>query len=113
MKKENIVKKNHEFSNIINSNNKFQNQYFIIYIKENRLSKTRFGISVGKKTGKAVIRNKIKRQIRNILDTQKKDYQNGFDCIIIIKKGVLVLQFKEIKQELIKVLIKSNVLRRR
>jgi ribonuclease P protein component len=113
MKKENIVRKNYEFSDIINNNNKFKNKYFIVYIKENELSKTRFGISVGKKIGKAVVRNKLKRQIKNILDMQKKDYQNNLDCIIIIKRDILNLKFEDIKKELIDVLIKSNVLRRR
>jgi ribonuclease P protein component len=114
LKKENIVRKNYEFSKIIEKNNKVQSKNFIIYIQENLLNKNRYGISVGKKIGNAVTRNKIKRQIRNIIDyLHKKEYQNSYDCIIIIKKGILGIEFNIIKEELTELLIKANILRRR
>jgi len=101
VKKCNIVKNNYEFNNIIKVGKCIKNNYFIIYYKNNDLEKYRFGISVGKKIGNAVIRNKYKRKIRSIIDNNKKYYQKNLDYIIIMRKACLDAEYKEIEQKCI------------
>ena len=60
MKKREIIKNKLEYTNIINNSKYTKNDYFIIYYRKNN-KYNRYGISVPKKTGKAVLRNKIKR----------------------------------------------------
>ena len=84
------VKKSREFSSIIHSGKFVKNNTYVIYYKDNNLDNYRFGISVSKKLGNAVHRNKYKRQLRFILDKYKKNYQNGTDYIIIIRKWYLI-----------------------
>ena len=67
MKKEYRVKKNEDFSRIIKRKQSMANRTFIIYYLKNDIGHARIGISVSKKLGKAVIRNKIKRQVRMIV----------------------------------------------
>jgi ribonuclease P protein component len=93
MKKINIVKKNKEYSEIIKLGKKVSNKYLIIYFTKNELDNYYFGFSVSKKLGNAVLRNKIKRQLKNILD--KKTYKKGFKCIIMIKKEFISKEFEE------------------
>ena len=52
-----------------------------------------FGLSVGKKIGNAVTRNKVKRQIRSMID--QIYFKNNFNCIIIVKKSYLNHTFNE------------------
>ena len=81
------VKKSSDFSYIIHNCSFVKNKSYVIYYnKESGLDCYRFGISVSKKLGKAVYRNKYKRQLRFIIDKYKKYYQNGYDYIIILKK---------------------------
>ena len=54
MKKLYIVKTKEEFNNLINKGYCSKNKYFVVYSKDNNLKYDRFGISVGKKIGKAV-----------------------------------------------------------
>lgn len=100
MKKKNIIKKETEFTDIIHHCPYKKNAYFVIYYRKNKTS-NRYGISVPKKTGKANIRNKIKRQIKNIIDKSEKRVHNSYDYVIIIRKRILDLNYQEIEQNLI------------
>jgi len=96
MKKKYIVKESKEFEKIIKKGICKKNRSFIIYNLKNNLKYNRYGISVGKKIGNAVIRNKYKRKIRHIIDNCKKNYVNNSDYIIILRKGALEKNFQEL-----------------
>ena len=99
MKKKEIIKKSNDYTKVINKNNKLKNKYYsLFYIKSDN---TLFGISIPKKIGNAVIRNKNKRQIKNIIDNNKNNIQNGYNYVIIIRKEILSLSYQEKEQELI------------
>ena len=93
MKKINILKNNRDFTRIIKGNKSFKYKDYIIYIERDTNDLYKFGISVSKKIGNAVVRNKLKRQI-------KKRYENSFNCIIILRKGILNKSFNEMSEEL-------------
>ena len=99
MNKYHTVKKNEDFSKAIHTGKYYKNKSYTIYIKDNGLNIYRFGISVSKKLGNAVHRNKYKRQLRSIIDKYKKYYQNGFDYIIIIRNGYINLSFEDKEKE--------------
>lgn len=104
MKKKNIVKENRDFSRIINCGKKCWNDTFSIYYDKNQYGDYRIGISVSKKIGNAVVRNKIKRQIRNICDKYKNIYQKDKDYIIIVRKNYINLNFSEIEKKYIELI---------
>ncbi len=99
MKKKYIVKKSSDFTKIIKYSKYFKGKGYVIYIKDNDLDYSRFGISVSNKTGNAVVRNRIKRQIRSIIDDYKKYYQKNIDYIIIVKNGFLDYSYQDIKAD--------------
>ena len=106
MKKVNIVKENKDFSRIINNGKKCWNDVFSIYYSMNDKENYRFGISVSKKIGNAVTRNKIKRQMRNIVDKYKNICPNNQDYIIIIRKNYINLTFYEVRDKYIELMKK-------
>ena len=105
MKKIDIIKSSDEFTEIINTGKSRKNKYYSIYYRSNN-EKNRFGITIPKKLGIAVLRNKTKRRVKNIIDKNKKSIQNGYDYVIIVKKGILELTYTEMEKELLN-LIKS------
>ena len=109
MKKKNVLKRNIDFDRIIKNNKAFRYKDYIIYIERQDFDGYHFGLSVGKKVGNAVIRNRIKRQLRSIID--EKNYQNGLNCIIIVKKGILEKSFFQMKQELFDAFKKLHILK--
>lgn len=101
MKKINIVKKNLEFNNIIEKGKKYQNETFYMYIMNNELGINRYGIAISKKIGNAVIRNRYKRQIKDIIDDLSIRNINK-DIIIIAKSNIKVCDYILIKNSLSK-----------
>lgn len=97
LKKINIVKNNYDFDRIIKNNKPFVYKHFLIY-KEEEKGLYHFGISVSKHITNAVGRNKIKRQIRDIMDDYS--FRDNFNCIIIVRKSIMNSNYQEMKNQL-------------
>lgn len=97
MKKKEIVKKSNDFEKIIKNGKCIRNKYFIIHYLDNNLEKDRYGISVSKKLGNAVFRNRYKRKIRSIIDNYKKNYINSKDYIIILRKEAINVKHQDLQ----------------
>lgn len=67
MKQENTVKAHREFDRIIRHGRAIKSVHFALYATPSSLGYARIGISVGKKNGGAVVRVRIKRQVRAML----------------------------------------------
>ena len=110
MKKINILKNSYDFERIIKNKKSIKGEFCYYYIeKNNDENPYKFGISVSKKIGNAVIRNTYKRRIKSILDKNK--YYNSFNCIIILKKNVLDSNYKDIEISINKDLKKLNLIK--
>ena len=103
-----IVRTTREFNDIIENGNCIKNKCFVIHYLNNNLPYDRFGISVSKKLGNAVFRNKYKRKMRSIIDNYKKNYQKNMDYIIIIKSNYAEGSFLEIKESFENMIFKMN-----
>lgn len=80
------IKDTKEFNEILNKGKKIYNERFIIYYKERKKDHPRFGITQTKKYGKAFQRNKIHRQMREIIRKNQNIFKKEFDYIIIVRK---------------------------
>ena len=104
MNKEKIIKESKTYSDIISHKQSLKNKYFsIYYIKSDN---TLYGITVPKKVGKAHIRNKLKRQTKNIIITNEKNIQKNYNYVIIIKEATLDLSYGIMEKELLNLLKK-------
>ena len=105
MKKRFRVKRNEEFQQIIQEGRKIVTKSFIAYRNRAKmLTNDRTGISVSKKLGNAVERNRIKRQVRMMV-TELTDFHSGFDCVIIVRNRYNEHTYQENKKELLKKLL--------
>lgn len=110
MKKEYRVKKGSDIEAIIKRRKSTGNRYFVVYKKKNHgQTHFRFAVSVPKKYGNAVQRNKIKRQIREIIS--KLDIQPEYDVFVVIKKQANTLDFQAIKTSILGLVDKQHILR--
>ncbi|MBR3618027.1 MAG: ribonuclease P protein component [Acholeplasmatales bacterium] len=101
MKKQYRVKKNQEIELILKNKKYSSNQYFTLYKRTNpETSHFRYAISVGKKIGNAVLRNKIKRQVTAIIDNLNLNLDSNTDVFIIVRPKVLEIDFNTMKSQL-------------
>jgi ribonuclease P protein component len=110
MNKKNRVKKNEEFQLIFKNGQSFANRQFVVYVlkKENQPN-FRIGLSVSKKIGKAVTRNRVKRYIRQVFQELKEQIQTGYDFVIIARMPVAEMDYYQVKKSLIHVLKRAKV----
>jgi len=108
MKKERRITSNIEFQSIIQHKRYVSNGSFVIYYKARRLDHSRVGVSVSKKLGSAVDRNRVKRQCRMMLQVLFKE-ELLFDAVLIIRQGYLVKPYQENEKLLEKLINKVKL----
>jgi ribonuclease P protein component len=72
----------------------------VLYGLLNDLGYPRLGITVSRKIGKAVIRNRVKRRIREIFRTRLQASGSGIDLVVNAKRTIVAAPFLQIRQEL-------------
>ena len=107
MKKINRVKKHSEFDSIIKNARYVKSQHFVVYFQPKDENLLRTGISVNKKHGNAVQRNRIKRQVRAMID-EICPVNLPVDLIIIVRLSYDSNKFAAEKGELKKLINKIN-----
>ena len=107
LKKYEIVKKNTDFNDIINTGRCIRNKYYSIYYKDSEDDFPKFGLAVSKKCGNAVDRNKIKRQLRNLNADNKKLFSIKMNYIIMVRKEILNVSYLQMEEQLINLIKKG------
>ena len=103
MRKNYRVKKDVDFRQIFDHKKNVANRCFIVYRLEREQDHFRVGLSVSKKLGNAVTRNRIKRRLRHVIMELSPQLVSD-DFVVIARKGVEDLTYEEIKINMIHVL---------
>ena len=104
MKKYERVNNKEYFNKIIKEGPSINNKYFVVHNLKTNNYNFKSGIAVGKTIGKAHIRNKLKRQVRAIIDSNRFIFQNYQDYIIIVKKPCLNENYEVLVDSLVKLM---------
>jgi ribonuclease P protein component len=107
-KKEERILKRAEFINLNINGGRHCTKNFVVILKQNRGNITRLGITVSKRFGNSVKRNRIKRLIREFFRLNKQQIPKGYDIMIIARKESNNSNFLKIKEELGELLLKDD-----
>ncbi|WP_379970844.1 ribonuclease P protein component [Ectobacillus sp. sgz5001026] len=110
MKKKNRIKKNEEFQKVFKLGVSNANRQFVMYsLHKPGQEHFRIGLSVSKKLGNAVVRNKTKRMIRQVFTEYKDCIDSEKDFVIIARKPCVEMTYEQFKSSLSHVLRKSGI----
>ena len=94
------LRKRPEFVSLSRTGKKVHSPNFIVISKNNERGESRLGITVSGKVGNAVVRNRIKRVVREFFRRQRHDWLPASDIVVIARKGAASLRADLIVQEL-------------
>jgi ribonuclease P protein component len=95
-----------EFDAVYRSGKRFSSSHFTVFVRRNELTLNRFGFSIKKALGGAVVRNRIRRRVREIVRCHRQEIPTGWDIVIHPKNLVAKAEFAMLAQELVRVLKK-------
>jgi ribonuclease P protein component len=80
---------NKEFKSVMARKLRFSNGILTLYMAENNCGYPRLGVSVGKSCGKAVVRNRLKRLLREVFRQNQDRIPSGFDYLLMPSPALL------------------------
>ena len=112
MKNTIVIKKNYEFKNFFSKGKFYRGNYINMYIHSSNLSLNKLGIAVSKKNGKANLRNKIKRLIRENYKNYENMINKNTNLLITVNKDIDIkkVSFYDIKKDFDKILKKAELI---
>ena len=80
--------------------------HFTAFVRANELPRSRFGFSIKKALGGAVVRNRIRRRLREMVRCRQQEIPAGWDIVIHPKDAVATAEFATLAGELLRLLKK-------
>jgi ribonuclease P protein component len=93
-----------EFERVYRNGKRRSSRLFAILYAPNGLSCSRFGMSVGRALGGAVVRNRIRRRVREVLRRRRQEISSGWDIILHPRGTVATANFADMAAELVSLL---------
>ncbi len=103
------MKENHLFRRLYAKGKSAVSPCLAVYVRKNKLPRSRLGITVGTKVGKAVIRNRTRRRLREAYRTHERAMAPGWDIVVVARVKAAYAPYQELQRELLKALDKLGV----
>ena len=98
MKSTTTVKENYEFRRMYAMGKSGVSSCLVVYYRKNRLGHNRLGVTVSTKLGHAVVRNRVRRRIREIFRLSQGKMKQGYDCIVVARTRAAHADYWELKR---------------
>ena len=109
MKFSGSLKLNHIFRRLYHTNG-FADGYLVLYARKNRTDRNRVGITVSKKLGHAVVRNRIRRRLREVYRLNEDKFQPGWDLVVVARSRAVDAPFPKLTASYLKLAKKAGIL---
>ena len=110
MKFSSSLKLNHIFQRLYRTQGQ-ANGLLVLYARRNRQDSNRVGITVSKKLGKAHIRNRIRRRIREVYRLNEELFQPGWDIVVVARVKTLDADFAKLTKAYLQLAEKAGILK--
>jgi ribonuclease P protein component len=94
------------FDAVYRAGKRFSSTHFTVFARSNELPLSRFGFSIKKALGGAVVRNRIRRRLREMVRCRRQEIPAGWDIVIHPRSKVATAPFAALAEELVRLLKK-------
>ena len=106
------LKQNHLFRRLYQKGKSASGHCVVVYCRKNGLSYNRLGLTAGTKLGHAVVRNRIRRRIREAYRLSEQSYVLGYDIVVVARHRAVDASYQEIAQCLAHQMSKLGLIRK-
>ena len=110
MKFSSSLKLNHIFRRLYSTSGQ-ANSIMVLYARKNRTGTNRVGITVSKKLGHAVVRNRVRRRLREVYRLNEAKFQPGWDIVVVARSRCISASFQDIVNAYLTLANKAGILR--
>ena len=110
MKFSSALKLNHIFRRLYATSG-YANSYLVLYARKNKTGENRVGITVGKKLGKAHVRNRVRRRFREIYRLNEEKFQPGWDIVVVARTKSIHADFQKLTDAYLQLAEKAGILK--
>ena len=111
MKFSSALKLNHIFRRLYATSG-HANGYLVLYARKNRMNTNRVGVTVGKKLGHAVVRNRVRRRLREVYRLNEELFTPGWDIVVVARSRCISADFGKLTQAYLSLAEKAGILRK-
>ena len=109
MKFSSALKLNHIFQRLYHTKG-VADGYLVLYARKNRTGENRVGITVSKKLGKAHIRNRTRRRLREVYRLNEEKFLPGWDIVVVARTKAVYAPFDALTQSYLSLAKKAGIL---
>ena len=110
MKFSSSLKLNHIFQRLYRSQGQ-ANGLLVLYARRNRQNENRVGITVSKKLGKAHIRNRVRRRLREVYRLNEDKFLTGWDIVVVARTKAVFADFETLTAAYLQLAEKAGLLK--
>ena len=110
MKFSSSLKLNHIFRRLYSTSGQ-ANSIMVLYARKNRTGTNRVGITVSKRLGHAVVRNRVRRRLREVYRLNEAKFQPGWDIVVVARSRCISASFQDIVSAYLTLAAKAGILR--
>ena len=107
----NTIKENRDFRFAYKKGKKIVTPYIVMHYYKNRTDQTKIGITVSTSVGKAVVRNRIKRLVREAFLPYRHITKKGYNIIWVSRSKTAVSSFEDVRKSVFSCLTESGLLK--
>ena len=113
MKTTAALKQNHEFRRLYAKGKSAVSPYLALYCRKNRFGYNRLGLTVGTKVGGAVVRNRVRRRLKEAYRVHEDRYGQGYDIVVVARVRAAFARYRELERSLLSLSDKLGLLEKK
>lgn len=102
------LKQNHIFRRLY-ATQAVSNRYLVLYRRRNHLGQNRVGVTVSKKLGHAVIRNRVRRRLREVYRLHESAFCPGYDIVVVARSACIDVPFDRLEKAYLDLAAKAGI----